>query len=145
MKTLKVERVELSLLKLPYIHFFETSLGREEEREFILVKICADGICGYGEVVSDKIPLYSYETTTTAWHILKDFLIPVVLEKSISEPHDFYEEAKKYRGHRMAKAGCELALWDLQGKKMKASMETLWRGKDRNSSGSKRRNPEFFF
>ncbi len=128
MRRLKVERVELSLLKLPYVHFFETSFGREEEREFILVKIYSDGICGYGEVVSEKSPLFSYETTSTAWHILKDFLIPLVLDKSISDPHDFYREAKKYRGHPMAKAGCELALWDLQGKKEGKPLSKLYGG-----------------
>jgi len=125
---MKIDRVELLLLKLPYVHFFETSLGREYEREFILVKIYCGGICGYGEVVADHSPLYSYETNSTAWQILKDFLIPLVLEKSISEPHDFWREAKKYRGHPMAKAGLELALWDLQGKKEGQPLWKLYHG-----------------
>lgn len=114
---MKIERVELSLLRLPFVHFFETSLGREEERTFILVKITAQGISGYGEVVAGKKPSYSYETTSTAWHLLKDFLIPQLIKQSISSPHDFYKEARVYRGHPMAKAGLELALWDLKGKK----------------------------
>jgi len=112
-----IERVELLLLRLPYVHFFETSFGREEEREFILVKVHSGGICGYGEVVADRSPLYSYETTSTAWSVLKDFLIPLVIEYSLSDPQAFHEEAKKYRGHPMAKAGLELALWDIQGKR----------------------------
>lgn len=128
MKRLKIERIELLLLKLPYVHFFETSLGREEEREFILVRIYAEGICGYGEVVADKSPLYSYETTSTAWHILKHFLIPLVFEKYISSPLDFSREAKIYRGHPMAKAGLELALCDLQGKKEEKPLWKLYGG-----------------
>jgi O-succinylbenzoate synthase len=128
MRRLRVERVELSLLRLPYVHFFETSLGREEEREFILVKVYSEGICGYGEVVAEKSPLFSYETTSTAWHILKDFLIPVVLDKPIFLPEDFYREARKCRGHPMAKAGCELALWDLLGKKEGKPLSELYGG-----------------
>ncbi len=124
----KIESVELLLLKLPYVHFFETSLGREYEREFILVKILSGGIFGYGEVVASPSPLYSYETNSTAWHVLKDFLIPVVLEKSISDPHQFHMEAKKYRGHPMAKAGLELALWDLEGKKQGKPLWKLYKG-----------------
>ena len=124
----KIESAELLLLKLPYVHFFETSLGREYEREFILIKIHCGGICGYGEVVADHSPLYSYETTSTAWHVLKDFLVPLVLEKSISEPRQFYEAAKKYRGHPMAKAGLELALWDLEGKKQGKPLWKLYNG-----------------
>jgi len=121
---MRIERIELFLLKLPYVHFFETSLGREEERTFILVKVYSKGIIGYGEVVADTSPLYSYETTSTAWHVLKDYFIPLVLENSLSNPYDFYKEANKYRGHPMAKAGLELALWDLQGKK---EQKPLWK------------------
>lgn len=114
---MKIERIELSLLKLPFVHFFETSFGREEERTFILVKAYAEGICGYGEVVAETDPLYSYETTSTAWLLLKDYLIPYVFKKSIIHPQEFYEGVRKYKGHPMAKAGLELALWDLQAKK----------------------------
>ena len=64
-----IERIELSLLELPYVHFFETSFGREEGRTFILVKVLSQGLSGYGEVVACKSPLYSYETTSTAWLI----------------------------------------------------------------------------
>lgn len=125
---MKIERIELSLLKLPYVHFFETSLGREEERTFILVRVLSEGLCGYGEVVAEKTPLYSYETTTTAWHILKDYLIPLTFKKSISDPKEFYNEAKNFRGHPMAKAGLELALWDLRAKKENVPLWKLYEG-----------------
>ena len=125
---MKIERIELLLLKLPYVHFFETSFGREDEREFILVKVLGQGLTAYGEVVAGKRPLYSYETTSTAWSILKEFLIPLVLEKSIFEPLDFYREAKRYRGHPMAKAGLELALWDLKGKREERPLWRLYGG-----------------
>ncbi len=114
---MKVERVELAVLYLPYVHFFETSLGREQGRNFIILKVYADGLCGYGEVVASSVPLYSYETTSTARTILRDFLIPLVLDKNVLSPTDFYREGGKFRGHPMAKAGLELALWDLQAKR----------------------------
>jgi len=114
---MKIERIELAFLELPYVHFFETSFGREEGRSFIIVKAYAEGICGYGEVVAEAAPLYSGETTETSWHILRDYLIPLVFEKSITNPEDFYREAKRFRGNPMAKAGLELALWDFKAKK----------------------------
>jgi len=112
-----VERIEISLLKLPYVHFFETSFGRSYDRMFIIIKVSEDGVMGYGECVAEESPLYSGETTETAWHILKQFLIPLVLKQSISEPEDFAREGRIFRGNRMAKAGLELALWDLKAKK----------------------------
>jgi len=125
---MKIERIELFLMNLPYVHFFETSLGREEDREFIVVKVFIEGVCGYGEVVADKRPLYSYETTSTAWHILSDYLIPLIFEKSILSPAEFYEEAKLFRGHQMAKAGLELALWDLKAKQENLPLWRLYNG-----------------
>jgi len=119
-----VERVELLQLKLPYVHFFETSLGREEEKNFILVKVTAEGLCGYGEVVADTAPLYSYETVSTAWPMLRDFLVPSLFRIPYRGPRDFYEAASMYRGHPMAKAGLEMALWDLEAKK---EGQPLWK------------------
>jgi O-succinylbenzoate synthase len=125
---MKIDRIELVLCSLPYVHFFETSLGREEERAFILVKAYAEGICGYGEVVADKAPLYSYETTQSAWLMLKDYLIPLLIKKSLDDPQNFYEEAKIFRGHPMAKAGMELALWDLVAKYKGMPLWKLYEG-----------------
>lgn len=125
---MKIERVELALLRLPYVHFFETSLGREYERTFIVVKVYAGGICGYGEVVASEAPLYSSETTKTAWHVLKDFLIPLVFRNDISSPEEFCQAAKKFRGHPMAKAGLELALWDIEAKRQYMPLWKLYGG-----------------
>jgi O-succinylbenzoate synthase len=74
------------------------------------------GLTGYGECVADATPGYAYETTGTAWHILRDFLVPAILEQPLPEPSDFQAQVAGRRGHPMAKAGLELALWDLKGK-----------------------------
>lgn len=121
---MKIDRIELSLLELPYVHYFETSFGREESRTFILVRVYADGLCGYGEVVADRNPYYSYETTATAWLILTEYFVPLVLDVSVTKPQDFYDRVQKYSGHSMAKAGMELALWDLLAKQKN---QPLWR------------------
>ena len=125
---MKIERVELFLCYLPYTHFFETSFGREEGRTFILTKVYEDGICGYGEVVADKSPFYSYETTSTAWLMLKDFFIPLIFRKFLAHPQDFYSQARIYKGHPMAKAGLELALWDLEAKRQGLPLWRLYGG-----------------
>lgn len=125
---MKIDRVELSLLYLPYVHPFETSFAREEGRTFIIVRVFGDGLCGYGEVVASQAPLYSYETTITAWHILEDFLIPLLFKEKITDPEEFYRAALKFRGHPMAKAGLELALWDLKGKALGVPLYQLYQG-----------------
>ena len=59
---------------------------------------------------------------------LRDFLIPTLFAKGIVRPEDYYQEVKRYRGHPMAKAGLELALWDLQAKKAGVPLSKLYGG-----------------
>jgi o-succinylbenzoate synthase len=122
------DQIEMTLLELPYVHYFETSFGREYTRTFILVKVCSEGLAGWGEVVANQNPLYSYETTTTAWHILSDFLIPMTLDQSLEDPREFHRRASEYKGHPMAKAGLELALWDLAAKKKEMPLWQVYGG-----------------
>ncbi|MDH4196312.1 MAG: o-succinylbenzoate synthase [Candidatus Aminicenantes bacterium] len=123
-----IKRIQLDLLRLPYVHFFETSFGRSYDRTFILTRVWEGGVCGWGECVAEEQPLYGSETTESAWHILKDFLIPLVFEKALVEPEDFARAAGVYRGNRMAKAGLELALWDLKAKKAGVPLRKLYGG-----------------
>jgi O-succinylbenzoate synthase len=125
---MRIDRIELALLELPYLHFFETSFSRDTGRTFIIVTACAGGLRGYGEVVASAAPLYSSETTTTAWHILKDFLVPLVFDRKIGGPAEFAAAAKRFRGHPMAKAGLELALWDLEAKAAGVPLSKLYGG-----------------
>jgi len=123
-----IDRIDLSFLRLPYVHFFETSFGRAYDRTFIIIRVYEEGLVGYGECVAEEKPLYSGETTETAWHIIKDFLIPLVFQRNIVEPEDFYNAAKVFRENRMAKAGLELALWDLKAKKQGVPLSKLYGG-----------------
>ena len=107
---------------------FETSFGRSETRDCIVIETKSGGITGYGECVADRDPGYSYETVATAWHILSDFLIPAVIGVDIASPADYQKRVSFVRGHLMAKAGIEMALWDLLGKIRAHSLRSLMGG-----------------
>jgi o-succinylbenzoate synthase len=110
---MRIDRIQLRLLRLPLVHFFETSFGRVYDRSFVLVKVEGGGAEGYGECVADSDPYYSSETTETAWHIISEFLAPRVLGVAFSHPRDVFPAFKAVRGHNMAKAAVEMAAWDL--------------------------------
>jgi o-succinylbenzoate synthase len=112
----RIERIELRLLRLPLVRFFETSFGRIHERPFVLVTVTGDGVSGVGECVADANPFYSAETTRTAWHIITEFIAPLVLEKEFAHPRDVFAALRIIRGHNMAKAAIEMAAWDLFAK-----------------------------
>ena len=113
---------------MPLVSPFETSFGSIIERECLIISIYSEGLVGFGECVTDRDPGYAYETTGTALHIITDFLIPMMLGKEMVSADDFCELASGIRGHRMAKAGLEMALWDLFGKAQGSSLRTLLNG-----------------
>ena len=114
---MKIDSITLHHLSMPLVSPFETSFGRETSRECILVEIKSEGLVGYGECVATRDPGYNYETTGTAWHILKDFILPLLLDKDIQDAADYQARISGIRGHHLAKAGVEMALWDLLGKR----------------------------
>jgi O-succinylbenzoate synthase len=113
---LRIDRVELRHVKLVLVAPFVTSMGVETDEEHIIVRIDGDGLTGWGESVAEGTPFYSYETVQTAWHILRDFLVPPLLGKSVSDVASAMALWPPVRGHMMAKAGLEAALWDLFAK-----------------------------
>jgi O-succinylbenzoate synthase len=110
---LKIDRIELFLCRLPLVHFFETSFGRSFDRTFVLIRVDGDGHEGWGEAVAEANPYYSSETTETVWHIITGFLAPLVIGKTFEHPREVFPALKRVRGHNMAKAGVEMAAWDL--------------------------------
>ncbi len=126
-----IESLSLHHLRMPLASPFETSFGRELDRESILIELHADDLVGYGECVASREPGYNYETTGTAWHILNDFIAPLVLKPGLDTPADFQKRVQGIRGHHLAKAGVEMALWDLMGKRAGRSLRDLLGGQRR--------------
>jgi O-succinylbenzoate synthase len=109
----RIERLELRLVRLPLVRFFETSFGRIYERPFVLVTVHEQDATGIGECVADANPFYSSETTQTAWAIISEFIAPLVLGRDFAHPADLFAALTVIRGHNMAKAAVEMAAWDL--------------------------------
>ena len=110
---MRIERIELRLLRLPLVRFFETSFSRIYERAFVLVTVEGDGLQGVGECVADAHPYYSSETTGTAWEIISKFIAPRVIGREFAHPREVFSALRLIRGHNMAKAAVEMAAWDL--------------------------------
>jgi o-succinylbenzoate synthase len=126
---MKIEKIELRHTKMELVSPFTTSMGTEYDEEHIMVKVDAEGITGWGESVAEGTPFYSYETVPTAWHILQDFLIPSILGKDLSSIDEAIQLYSRVRGHMMAKAGLEAALWDVFAKAKNISLSKLLGGR----------------
>jgi len=96
---------------------FETSFGKTQERRILLVEAVSDGVSGWGEITAGEGPFYCPETTETAWHVVRDFIAPMAVGKEVVTAADFGPLVRPIRGHEMAKAGVENALWDIEAQK----------------------------
>jgi o-succinylbenzoate synthase len=114
----KIDAVELREIRLPLVHFFETSFGRTTRRRIVLARVVdSDGAEGWGECVAAEGPFYSDEWTDSAWSTLQTFLAPMILGRTVERASDLFSLMKPVRGHRMAKAALETACWDLEAKR----------------------------
>lgn len=129
-----LDKVELNYLKLPLKNPFQISFGTQYYNESIILKlVTSEGLTGWGEIPVTFDPGYCYETVSTAEHILKDFIIPLIKkENSSSEPKTIDEWIEMYpllikdiRGHQFAKSGLDFCLWDLKSKIQKQPLADL--------------------
>ena len=125
---MKIDNITIYRISMPLVAPFATSFGSIANRECLLLEVHAPGLTGWGECAADRDPGYAYETTGTAWHILKDFLIPPLLGQEIADIADLQRQMAHVKGHQMAKAGLELALWDLTGRMKGRSLRELLGG-----------------
>jgi O-succinylbenzoate synthase len=125
---MRIEQIEIRHLELPLVHPFETSFGREEVRQTILVAVRSEGLTGWGESATSAGPWYEYETVETCWHVLRDFLGPLVVGQEVAAPEDVARLMKPVRGHQLAKMGLEAAVWDLLGQTQGQSVSHLLGG-----------------
>jgi len=125
---MKIDSITLHHISMPLVAPFETSFGREIDRQCVLITLQSEGLTGYGECVATRDPGYNYETTGTAMHILKEFVAPLLLGQDVIDASDFQKRVEGIRGHHLAKAGVEMALWDLLGKRDGKSLKEMFGG-----------------
>ena len=112
----KIDRIVLRQIKMPLVHFFETSFGRTYERDMVIVEAVSDGVSGWGEVTAGENPFYNEEWTDSSWFIVRDFAAPRVLRHPFESAADVYARTEHIRGHFMARGGVEAACWDLEAR-----------------------------
>ncbi|WP_059171489.1 o-succinylbenzoate synthase [Bacillus sp. FJAT-27445] len=134
---MNLSSIHASIISMPLKQPFHTHLGTVEERESIIVEaVDEDGNRGFGEGVAFSSPWYTEETVGTCWHVMTEFLIPLLKRNPVSHPKDASLLFGGIRRNHMAKSAIELALWDLYAKQKQVSLARLIGGEaDRIPSG----------
>jgi len=125
---MKIEQITIREIRVPLLHPFVTSFGRETERHIILATVRCEGAVGWGECVASQHPYYSEECVGTAWPVMVQELIPSLLGKTIERASDAPKLMAQARGNRMAKATLENALWEAEAEAKGISLSKLLGG-----------------
>lgn len=130
---MRIERIFLRELALPLRTPFVTSFGAITQRRVILVEVFDDaGRRGLGEACPISPPAYTEESAGTAWHLLTEYLGPLVLEKDWESPEALSDALSVVRRNYAAKAGLETAVWDLYAQAQGHSIVETLSGRHRD-------------
>ena len=121
---MKAEAVTLREIQMPLVHFFETSFGRTYSRRILLITVHCEGVEGWAECVAGEDPFYSSEWIDSAWPTITRYLAPEVLGENLESAGECTVKFARVRGHRMAKAALENALWDAEARQRE---QPLWK------------------
>jgi O-succinylbenzoate synthase len=113
---MRIREITLQEIRMKLVAPFETSMDRTVSRRIVLVQADVDGVVGWAECVAGETPYYSPETADTAWLVLRDFLWPMIKGKDFGSAGEVWELLARVRGHNMAKAALEAAVWDAEAK-----------------------------
>jgi muconate cycloisomerase len=131
---LVVERVETFAVALPTLRSFGvaggavTDVGRPSIR--VLVKVSADGVCGWGEAT--PIPAWTYETAESIVTTIDRYLAPAVLGRpvwdldGVTAAFDRAINRGFSIGAPLAKCAVDVALHDLLGRALGVPVGVLW-------------------
>jgi O-succinylbenzoate synthase len=125
---MRVESVTLRKLQMRLKAPFETSFGTTHVRPVLLVELQADGVTGWAEVTATEGPFYNSESINIAWLVIREFFVPQILGKSVATASEVRRHFAAVRGHEMARAGIENALWDIESQQRKVPLSKLLGG-----------------
>jgi O-succinylbenzoate synthase len=125
---MKIEAIHLRELNMPLAHPFETSFGVTTGRRILLVELQSEGLSAWGECVAGEHPYFSDESIDTAWHVTETELAPRLLKANVTAGTDVPALFTQVRGHRMAKAALENAVWELDAVRQKLPLSKLLGG-----------------
>jgi O-succinylbenzoate synthase len=125
---MNIERVTLREIQIRLKAPFEVSFGKIWERRIVLVEVVSEGLAGWGEVTAGEGPFYNSETTDTSWLVLSKFIVPLVSGISIKSPAEIPGILQWIRGHEMAKAALENALWDIEAQRQQIPLAKILGG-----------------
>jgi O-succinylbenzoate synthase len=122
---MKIDAIILREVHMPLVRPFQTSFGITKNRRILLVEVRSEGLTGWGECTAGERPHFSSESTDTAWQVIVDELGPILASAQPDHGGSCPKLFDIVRGHPMAKAALENAIWDIEAQREGISLSRL--------------------
>jgi len=133
---MRIDGIILREVHMPLVRPFQTSFGITRNRRILLVEVRSEGLTGWGECTAGERPHFSSESTDTAWQVIVDELGPILAGGHPEHGGSCPKLFDIVRGHPMAKAALENAIWDIEAQRESTSLSKLIGGvRDRIACG----------
>ncbi len=124
---MKIDKIVLYHINLPLKEPFITWFGKIEVRETLIIEVHSWAYIWYGESALLSVPMYTSEYLEGGKNLLIKHILPRFIGKEISDPKDIRNIYKDIKWNNIAKAGIEMAIWDLFAKEAWLPLYTyLW-------------------
>ncbi len=121
-----IDKVHIYPIEIPLSHNFATSKAVQPKGQFIIVEVISGELSGFGE--ADPRPHVTGETFKSTVSVLKEYLIPAVLGKSIFDLEGIHRAMDVLVMNPTAKCALDIAVFDLIGKALGLPVYTLLGG-----------------
>ncbi|HJT77065.1 MAG TPA: o-succinylbenzoate synthase, partial [Gemmataceae bacterium] len=98
--------------------------------ESVLVRLDGGGLSGWGEASPLGAPTYSPEWAAGAFHVLRTWLAPRLVGRGVASGAQLQQMLAVVKGNPFAKAGLDLAWWDLHARHLGQPLYRLLGGAD---------------
>jgi len=122
---MRIDGIILRELHMPLVRPFQTSFGITKNRRVLLAEVRSEGLIGWGECTAGERPHFSSESTDTAWQVIVDELGPMLAGAHPDHGGSCPKLFDIVRGHPMAKAALENAIWDIEAQREGISLSRL--------------------
>jgi o-succinylbenzoate synthase len=110
---MKIDRIDLFHVAMPLVYPFRTAYGDEYTIESVLVRMASGDAYGWGEATPGRLPIYCNEWAAGVFAIERDHLAPRLIGQEIGSGAELQAALSSFKGNYFAKAGLDLAWWDL--------------------------------
>jgi len=128
---MRIDRLEVYYVTLPLIYPWKTAYGEDADIHSVLVRIFSGDQEGWGETTPFFAPTYSPETASSAFFLIAEIFGPQIVGQEWESASALRRHLAVFKGNPFAKAGIEIAWWNLEAKIRKMPLHRLLGGKSR--------------